>query len=89
MRLNLKHGKYSNWYDTEYFRYYIIIDLCKAKDSYKYFPKFHKRDKSKQNDKRPQDQIYHIMYTNVMPYQSYYEHSAQFQFLTDEQIVSI
>ena len=49
----------------------------------------HKRDKSKQNDTRPQDQIYHIMYINVMPYQSYYEHSAQFQFLTDEQIVSI
>ena len=48
----------------------------------------HKRDKPEQNT-RPQDQIYHTMYINVMPNQTYYEHSARFQFLTDEQIVSI
>ena len=44
----------------------------------------HKRNKPEQNDTRPQDQIYHTMYINIMLYQSYYEHSAQFLFLTED-----
>ena len=60
--------------------------FCNKMDECIFFLLHHKRDKPEQTDTRPQDQIYHIMYINVMPYQSYYEHSAQFQFLTDEQI---